>query len=356
MESSYRTIIERRFIDAGFLYGPIAPIYGIAALLIYYANIYTRSFNLPVRLFILFLIPTLVEYVMSYLLERLFFVRLWDYSNYKININGRVCLQYSILWFILVLAGIFILQPAFIRIVTNVPSNNLRIFTWILIAAFTINILYSFNSAGNSDRIKSIFKTSYVTPSHIDFPGKEASSLMKNTNKLTTEFDYSSDMEFYDLIQDIINNPVYKGLKNYHHHQHNIYDHSLKVSYISYKIGLFLSNYMKINMEDLTRGAVLHDFFLYDWRKEKPATGKLHAFEHPKVALNNSIINFSPISKMEKDIILKHMWPLNIIPPKYKETFIVVIADKYVASIEVFNEEMGNIKSRRTLHKQKQAS
>jgi len=355
MESSYRTIIERHFVDAGFLYGPIAPIYGTAALLIYYADIYTKNLHLPIRLFIFFMIPTIVEYITSYFLEKAFHVRLWDYSNYKININGRVCLPYSILWFFLVLAGVFVLQPGFIKAVSNLPAGSISVLTWFLIVLFTANIVYSVNSASNRTRIKVIFRTSVVVPNLPGSNRKEVQSFMERI-EAEDEFDYSSDTKFYALVQDIAENPVYEGLKKYHHHQHNIYDHSIRVSYISYRAGLFLSNYIKINISDLTRGAMLHDFFLYDWRKEKPASGKLHAFEHPKEALSNSITNFSPISKMEKDIILKHMWPLNVIPPRYIETLIVATVDKYVAAIEVFNEEMENIKLRRTLNKQKGTS
>ncbi|MDV3428588.1 MAG: hypothetical protein LIR50_16480 [Bacillota bacterium] len=356
MESSYRTILERRFFDAGFLYGPIAPIYGIAALLIYFADIYTKNYHLPIRLFILFLIPILVEYMMSYFLEKAFHVRLWDYSNFKLNIHGRVCLPYSILWFFLVLAGVYVLQPAFINAVSNLPPRSIKVFTWVLIVLFTVNIVYSVNSASNMTRIKSIFRTTALVPNQSGSDNKEVQLFIEKTNEAEDEFDYSRDTKFYALVQDIAENPVYEGLKKYHHHQHNIYDHSIRVSYISYRTGVFLSNYMKINISDLTRGAMLHDFFLYDWRKEKPASGKLHAFEHPKEALSNSITNFSPISKMERDIILKHMWPINIIPPRYFETLIVATADKYVAAIEVFNEEMENIKIKRILNKQKGTS
>lgn len=352
MESAYRSILERKFFDAGFLCGPVAPIYGIAAVLIYFADIYTRNINLALRLFLLFLIPVIVEYIMSYSLEKIFHVRLWDYSNFKININGRVCLIYSLLWFLLVLAGIWVLQPAFIKAVSGIPYGNIRLLSWILIIIFAFNVVYSFNSESNMSRIKSIFKTADLQPEPLNFNGKEVQFLMETKED---EYNIRADAEFYALVQDIAENPVYKGLKKYHHHQHNIFEHSVRVSYISYKMGLFLNKFMKINMVDLTRGAMLHDFFLYDWRKEKPASGKLHAFEHPKEALNNSIINFSPISKMERDIILKHMWPINIIPPRYMETFIVATADKYVASIEVFNEEIENIKSRNTL-KQKKTS
>jgi len=149
---------------------------------------------------------------------------------------------------------------------------------------------------------------------------------------------FERDPEFTKLSKKIIKHPEYQKLKKIHHHEHSIYEHSLHIAWLSYKIGKYINNYVKINIPDLTRGALLHDFFLYNWRTEKPASGKLHAFEHPKEALNNSIKYFSPISDIEKDIILKHMWPLGIIPPSYIETFIVLVVDKIVASKEFIVE------------------
>lgn len=213
MESSYRTIIERHFVDAGFFYGPIAPIYGTAALLIYYADIYTKNLHLPIRLFIFFMIPTIVEYITSYFLEKAFHVRLWDYSNYKINVNGRVCLPYSILWFSLVLAGVFLLQPAFIKAVSNLPDSSIQVLTWVIAVMFTINIIYSVNSGNNRTRIKVMFRASAGIPNLSCSDRLEAQSFMERT-EAEYEFDYSSETEFYALVRDIAENPVYGGLKN----------------------------------------------------------------------------------------------------------------------------------------------
>ncbi len=149
--------------------------------------------------------------------------------------------------------------------------------------------------------------------------------------------------EFFPIIKDIISNQVFIKTKKIKHHDRSIYHHSRRVAFISYLIGKKLK---WKNIYALTRGAILHDFFLYDWRKGyiDPKTGKIkrfHGFWHPKVALENSKKYFS-ISKLEEDIILKHMWPLTFyLIPKYKESWLVSFIDKYVATLEFLREIKG---------------
>lgn len=75
---------------------------------------------------------------------------------------------------------------------------------------------------------------------------------------------------------------------------------------------------------------MLHDLFLYDWRHSKKALKlkKFHAFIHPEIALKNSLKLFN-LNEKEKDIIVKHMWPVTIKFPKYPESYIVTLTDKY---------------------------
>lgn len=80
---------------------------------------------------------------------------------------------------------------------------------------------------------------------------------------------------------------------------------------------------------DLVRGALLHDYFLYDWHdKKRPDFKPWHGFYHPSVALRNANKEYC-LSPREKDIIKKHMWPLTIVPPMCREAWIVMVADKY---------------------------
>ena len=82
----------------------------------------------------------------------------------------------------------------------------------------------------------------------------------------------------------------------------------------------------------MIRGALLHDYFLYDWH-EKGENHRLHGFYHPKRALLNARKHFD-LNGIEEDIIIKHMFPLTFPAPKYKESVIVCIVDKWISTKE----------------------
>jgi len=73
---------------------------------------------------------------------------------------------------------------------------------------------------------------------------------------------------------------------------------------------------------------LLHDLFFYDWLREGP---RLHGFRHPNICLKNAR-KITSLSRKEEDIIKKHMWPLTIIPPFYKESFIVSLVDTFCST------------------------
>lgn len=91
---------------------------------------------------------------------------------------------------------------------------------------------------------------------------------------------------------------------------------------------------------------MLHDLFLYDWRKKQPEHKRFHGFRHPRIALNNASKLFD-LNEKEKDIILKHMWPITIIPPKYIEGYIITLTDKYCALEESYNHYFNYFKKRK---------
>lgn len=90
--------------------------------------------------------------------------------------------------------------------------------------------------------------------------------------------------------------------------------------------------HIRVHEEELIRGALLHDYFLYDWHT-KGEGHSLHGFRHPYTALKNAmkVCNLTPI---EQDIIKKHMFPLTPFPPRYRESLIVCIADKICSTYE----------------------
>ncbi len=108
------------------------------------------------------------------------------------------------------------------------------------------------------------------------------------------------------------------------------YDHSVAVAKMSVRMALRLR--MRVDMESLIRGALLHDYFLYNWRDGKKEHN-LHGFRHAQRALQNAQRDF-PLSPIAKDVICRHMFPLNIHPPRYRESYIVTVADKVCATRE----------------------
>ena len=143
-----------------------------------------------------------------------------------------------------------------------------------------------------------------------------------------------SDYEFIEIIDDLLKNQTVQKMKNFRqHYETSCFDHCLIASYYCYLYG------KKFNLDYVScaRAAMLHDLFLYDWRKKQDDRKGLHAFTHPKTAYKNASKLFA-LNEKEKDIILKHMWPVTIALPKYKESYLLTLIDKYCALNESYQE------------------
>lgn len=138
--------------------------------------------------------------------------------------------------------------------------------------------------------------------------------------------------EFRAIIKDIVENDTVQQMRNFRqHYDTSCFDHCYKVALISY----IICKKLKLDYISAARAGMLHDLFLYDWRIREPGRKRFHAFHHPRIALNNSLKIFS-LNKKEQDIILKHMWPITVIPPKSMEAFIITFVDKYCALLESY--------------------
>lgn len=123
------------------------------------------------------------------------------------------------------------------------------------------------------------------------------------------------------------------------HGQITCLTHCLAVASISYKVACRYK--WNVDKKSLIRGALLHDYFLYDWH-EKSDWHRLHGFTHPKRAMMNAIRDFN-LNDIEKDIISKHMWPLTLVPPKYKESVLVNLIDNYCSFFETVYRRRKNL-------------
>lgn len=111
--------------------------------------------------------------------------------------------------------------------------------------------------------------------------------------------------------------------------------HTAAVAYYS----IWLAGKLKIKCDkaELIRGALLHDYFLYDWHDGSKGRS-MHGFTHPLAALKNADRDFN-LSDRERDIIKKHMFPLTAIPPMYRESWIVCCVDKACSVYETFTRD-----------------
>lgn len=151
----------------------------------------------------------------------------------------------------------------------------------------------------------------------------------------------TKDIEEFNMI--IYDHPTVQKMKLYRqHYDTNCFDHCYNVAFYSYLIC------KKLNLDyiSVSRAGMLHDLFLYDWRKKQPEHKRFHGFRHPRIALNNASKLFD-LNEKEKDIILKHMWPITIIPPKYIEGYIITLTDKYCALEESYNHYFNYFKKRK---------
>ena len=135
--------------------------------------------------------------------------------------------------------------------------------------------------------------------------------------------------EFETYISDIVLNKKFNQLNKEIHHGITRYEHSMRVAKYSY---IFCNRFNKKNKKDVTRAALLHDFFVNSDMGDQSGSKKLG--NHPEVALENAKKYFE-INDIQEDIIVKHMFPVTKTMPKYKESWLVSIVDKLVGTYEM---------------------
>lgn len=135
-------------------------------------------------------------------------------------------------------------------------------------------------------------------------------------------------------LRELLKDPKFRQMDTFiQHGDVTCLRHCISVAYLSY--AYCIRYHVKADMKSLIRGAMLHDYFLYDWHIKNKGR-KLHGFYHPIQALKNADRDFN-LTNIEKDIILNHMWPLTFLHwPHYRESRIVCLTDKMCSLSETF--------------------
>ncbi len=159
LEVIYHIYTDKKFINRGFLYGPICPIYGISAIVIVYMLTPVNH-----NIFYVFiggaLTVSLIEYITGFILEKNFGTKWWDYSEEKFNIKGYICIKFSIIWGILSVVFIKFIHPEVNKLILNV-SNNMSLFFYslcliVLSADMVLTIIHLFEFKNILEELKQI--------------------------------------------------------------------------------------------------------------------------------------------------------------------------------------------------------
>ena len=156
--------------------------------------------------------------------------------------------------------------------------------------------------------------------------------------------EYKLAKELLTRGKDIILSPEAQVLKTFTQHgETTVFEHCVSVAKYSLLMAHFLERTFKISFDkdSLVRGALLHDYFLYDWHDKTVPGRRIHGFTHPTTARKNAERDFG-LNDLERDIISKHMFPVTPFPPMHRESVLVNLADKWCALCEAFKIDVSS--------------
>jgi len=151
LESAYVSINSRKLINRGFMRGPFLPIYGSGATMMLVVSMPFQEMDLPWRVVLTYLAgcigATVLEYITGVVMEALFKVRYWDYSNQKFNFQGHICLGSSLAWGLVTISMTEFIHKYVERLILAIPGQVLTVVTLVLTAGIFADFALSFKAA-----------------------------------------------------------------------------------------------------------------------------------------------------------------------------------------------------------------
>jgi cardiolipin synthase len=200
-ESSLVSFQKKSLVNRGFLTGPIIPIYGCGALLLYLVFWDSRD-NLIFVFIGSVILATLLEFITSLAMELIFHTRWWDYSKYRFNLNGRVCLMVSLFWGALAIFMLHILHPGINIIIRDVPRKTGELLGYLFIPLFVLDIVMAVITSVKFDRILAKLQklrqdmTDYIETSKVFETGGELIEKLTDLRLLGYFSEVKAHMEF----------------------------------------------------------------------------------------------------------------------------------------------------------------
>ncbi len=166
IESVYCSIGNKKIINRGFLYGPVCPIYGTGAL-IFEILITPLSEPFEKRWWLVVIVgmvlADILEYFTSYIMEKLFNARWWDYSENFLNLHGRICFKHTCYWGLFSFIYVYFISPAYDFVINFIPQNIRNVAVGIILVIFLVDLVFTVKATMDIHKlIKKIdsFKTS----------------------------------------------------------------------------------------------------------------------------------------------------------------------------------------------------
>ena len=206
LESIYCSIGEKRIVNRGFLTGPLCPIYGTAALVMTIL-IYNPFKDRPLIIFVLgIILCDIVEYFTSYIMEKLFSARWWDYTYEFLNIKGRICLKHTLYWGIISVAFVRVLHPAVENLYAKINGDYLIYILAAVLIVFTLDVINAVRKALDIRKLEIKLSTLQKTINDLysnikDSLGdsQKVHELLEKGKDKAVEIKYSVDDVFYEL-------------------------------------------------------------------------------------------------------------------------------------------------------------
>ena len=197
MESTFRSVLEKKIINTGFLIGPLCPIYGIGACIMFL--FLDKFYDNVLILFLVSIVSlTLWEYIVGVLLEKVFNTKCWDYSNQKFNFQGRICLINSLCWGVLGVIFIKYIHPFIQELVKKVDIHVLHYVILIATVVFLIDMIVSIVKVKN---IKVTLQKIEDLNQEIKEKLKEIKSTSKDAEKNADKLEVAKSL--HELVEDL---------------------------------------------------------------------------------------------------------------------------------------------------------
>ena len=193
IECTYRSLGEKKIINSGFLYGPMCPIYGTGCL-VFELILVPLSEPIEKRLIPVLLLgmvlADIVEYATSYIMEKLFNARWWDYSNNFLNLHGRICFKHTCYWAIFAFVYVYLIAPVYQYVLSFIPQNVRTIAVLVILAILAVDLTLTVKAAADINKLMkklTAFKATVTEKADLikDAAENKYEELLASTDKLT---------------------------------------------------------------------------------------------------------------------------------------------------------------------------